>query len=207
MNKHAIKNTRNQFSKNSYFIFSYFISCAFIGWLFETIAVWILENSLTTSGFLFIGKNISHYIPFLKSLPLFNKIPFIWGLPIIEIYGIGGCIIVLLFSKLKNKPLFLFMIAMITMTIFELISSYFCSYIVHHSYWDYSKEFMNFQGRICLRSSIAWGIMAVVTIKMLKSRLELIYAKERRMVNYKNIMRIVFIYTIICNIYKFVVLK
>ena len=207
MKKLAKKKTRNQYSKNLYFLFSYFISCAFLGWIFETIVIWILEKRLTARGFLFIGKNINQYIHFLKDFPLFNNIPLIWGLPIIEIYGIGGCIIILLFRKLKNKPLFLFIIAMFSMTLFELISSYFCSYILHHSYWDYSKEFMNFQGRICLRSSIAWGVIAVITINILQSMLELIYAEERRVANYKIVMRIIFIYTIICNIYKFVVLK
>jgi uncharacterized membrane protein len=207
MKKLAKKKTRNQYSKNLYFLFSYFISCAFLGWIFETIVIWILEKRLTARGFLFIGNSIGQYFHFLNHFFLFKNIPIIWGLPIIEIYGIGGCIIILLFRKLNNKPLLLFIIAMFSMTLFELISSYFCSYVLHHSYWDYSKEFMNFQGRICLRSSIAWGIIAVITIKILRSILELIYAEERRVANYKNVMRIVFIYTIICNIYKFVILK
>ena len=75
------KNTRRHYSKNRYFVFSYFMSCAFLGWIFETIAVLIINHKLTACGFLFIGKNI------------IDHIPFIWGLPIIEIYGIGGCLI------------------------------------------------------------------------------------------------------------------
>ena len=176
-------------SKYFYHLFSYFISCAFLGWIFETTAVLILSHHLTARGFLFITKNF----------------PFVWGLPIIEIYGIGGCLIVLFFGKIKNS-VFLFFVAMISMTVFELISSYFCSDILHHAYWDYRNEFLNFQGRICLRSSITWGIISVLTIKYLTSKFEWIYAEEKRIRNYKNIVRVVFVYTLICNIYKFVYL-
>ena len=165
------------------------MSCAFLGWIFETTAVLILNHQLTARGFLFIAKDF----------------PFVWGLPIIEIYGIGGCLIVIFFRKIENT-LFLFLLAMISMTLFELISSYFCSYILHQSYWDYRNEFLNFQGRICLRSSITWGIISLLTIKYFISKLEWIYAEERRIRNYKNIVRVVFLYTLICNVYKFVYL-
>jgi len=181
---------RMRYSKNAYYFFSYFISCAFLGWIFETTAVLILNHRLTARGFVFLAKGF----------------PFVWGLPIIEIYGIGGCLIVLFFSKMKNT-FFLFLVAMITMTLFELISSYFCSYILHHAYWDYRNEFINFQGRICLRSSVTWGIISVLTIKFLISKLEWIYAEERRIRNYRNIIRVVFVYTLICNLCKFVFLR
>jgi len=127
-------------------------------------------------------------------------------LSIIEIYGIGGCLIVLFFSKIRNA-IRIFLISMVAMTAFKLISSYFCSSILHRSYWDYGNEFMNFQGRVCLRSSIAWGIISILTIKVLASRLEWIYAEERRIRNYKNILRVIFVYTLICNLYKFAYLK
>jgi uncharacterized membrane protein len=176
-------------NKYTYHLFSYFISCAFLGWVFETTAVLILNHQLTARGFLFITKDF----------------PFVWGMPIIEIYGIGGCLIVLFFSKIKNS-VFLFLGAIISMTLFELISSYFCSYILHHTYWDYSNEFANFQGRICLRSSVTWGIISILTIKYLIPKLEWIYAEEERIRNYKNVVRVVFVFTLLCNVYKFVYL-
>ena len=206
MKKLAGKKTRSQYSKNLYFIFSYFISCAFIGWVFETMVVWILQNRLTARGFIFIGKNISQYIHFLNAFPIFNKIPFVWGLPIIEMYGIGGCLIVLLFSKLKTKPLLLFIVAMFSMTLFELLSSYLTTFLLHRVYWDYSKEFMNFQGRVCLRSLITWGVISVITVIILISKFELIYGEERRFRYYKKIMWVLFIYTLLCAIYKYVYL-
>ena len=108
---------------NIYSIFSYFIICAFLGWIFETTAVLIQTGHLTDRGLLFIQKNFSYYFPFLKSMPFIKNVPLVWGLPIIEIYGLGGSIIVFSFRKLKNKPIIIFFTGMILMTLFELMAS------------------------------------------------------------------------------------
>jgi uncharacterized membrane protein len=162
----------------------------------------IQTGHITDRGLLFIQKNFSYYFPFLKSVPFIKSVPLVWGLPIIEIYGLGGSIIVFLFRKLKNKPIILFFTGMILMTLFELMASYFCSYVLHRTYWDYSKDFLNFQGRICLRSSLAWGFLSMFTVKFLTSKLELIYAEERRIRHFKTIVSIFIAYTFICIFLK-----
>ena len=186
-----------------YSIFTYFIICAFLGWIFETMAVLVQTGNLTDRGFLFIQKPLSYYFIFLKDIPFIRNIPLVWGLPIIEIYGVGGIIIVFLFGQLKNKPIVLFFIGMILMTFFELLTSYLCDYVLHRSYWDYSKEFLNFHGRICFRSSLAWGFLSVFAVKFLMPILEFIYADVKKIKHYKIIIRIFIIYTFICMIYKY----
>ena len=186
-----------------YNIFTYFIICAFLGWIFETMAVLIQTGSLTDRGFLFIQKSLSYYFVFLKNIPFIGNIPFVWGLPIIEIYGVGGIIIVFLFGQLKNRPITLFFIGMILMTFFELLTSYLCDYVLHHSYWNYSNEFLNFHGRICLRSSLAWGVLSVFAVKFLMPILEFIYADVKKIKHYKIIITILIVYTFICMIYKY----
>lgn len=111
-----------------YSIFTYFIICAFLGWIFETMAVFIQTGHLTDRGFLFIQKSLSYYLIFLKDVPFIKNIPLVWGLPIIEIYGVGGIIVVFLFRHLKNKSITLFFLGMIFMTFFELLTSYLCNY-------------------------------------------------------------------------------
>ena len=192
------------YKKNIYNIFSYFIICAFVGWVFETTVVLIQSGHMTERGLFFINHNPGYYFPFINSIPVINNLPIIWGLPIIGIYGIGGCILVFTFGRLKSHPIILFFIGMVFMTIFELVSSYFCELVLHHKYWDYTADFLNFQGRICLRSSLAWGVLSVLTIKFLKTKLELIYAKERRIRNYKILIIILMVYTVICMFIKFV---
>jgi len=92
------------------------------------------------------------------------------------------------------------------MTLFELMASYFCDYVLHHTYWNYSKDFLNFQGRICLRSSLAWGGLSVFTVEFLISKLELIYAEEKKIRHFKTIIRIFIAYTFICVFYKIIYL-
>jgi len=186
------------YNKNIYNIFSYFIICAFVGWVFETTAVLIQSGNMTVRGLFFVNHNPGYYFPFINSIPIINKIPIIWGLPIIPIYGIGGCLVVLTFGKIKKHLIILFLIGMFSLTLFELISSYFCELLLHKKYWDYTADFLNFQGRICLRSSLAWGILSVLAVKFLKPKLELIYAKEQHIKNYKIFIRILMAYTAFC---------
>jgi len=93
------------------------------------------------------------------------------------------------------------------MTILEYLSGVFCVYIMHKKYWDYSKEFLNFQGIVCLSSSLAWGVLSVFTILFLKTWLATIYTHERKIKNYRKIIIAVMVYTAICIICKYIIFK
>lgn len=190
-----------------YKIFTYFFLCAFIGWIFETAVVFFQSGQLTDRGLLFIGKDFSTYFNFLNNIPYIRKIPLIWGLPLIEIYGFGGIIILVTMGKFKNKIGHLFFIGILLMTFLELIASYFCEYILHQILWDYSKEFLNFQGRICLRSSLTWGVLTIFSIKYLKPKLDKIYKKEKNLKSFKHLVIGLAAYTFICILFKIFIFK
>lgn len=186
-----------------YKIFSAFLICAFLGWIFETLAVWIESGTLTDRGYLFVLHPLSHYFPMLERVPIISQIPLILGLPIIEIYGFGGVLMLGMFYRKKKHPLEIFAYGFVLMTLFELLASYFCSYVLHHNYWDYSKDFMNFQGRICLRSSIAWGILSVFSIKVLAPFVNRIYLHEKQKRNFKLIVSLLILYAVGSAIVKY----
>ena len=188
------------YNKNIYNIFSYFFVCAFVGWIFETTVVLIRSGEMTERGLFFINHNPGYYFPFINSIPVLGNLPIIWGLPIIPIYGIGGCLIVLTFGKIKKHSIFIFLIGMITMTLFELLSSYFCEIVLHRVFWDYSADILNFQGRVCLRSALAWGILSLLAVKFLKPQLEHLYTQEKRVKHYKVLIRILMVYTAFCTV-------
>lgn len=192
------------YSKSFYNISSYFLACGIFGWIFETVYVWIITGKFTKRGILFVDHNLGHYFGFLKDWPLLFNIPLVWGLPIIEIYGIGGCIIVLTFGKIKSHPVILFLLGMISMTIFEYISSFLLELIFGKLYWDYSAEFMNIQGRICLQSSIAWGLLTLISVYLLKPGLEKMYTAEKHVKHYKIIIIILMSYTVLCTFIKLI---
>jgi len=164
------------------------ILCGVIGWIFETVEVWIHFGTLTARGMLFISR--------------INGFPILWGLPFILMYGIGGAILIWCFKPLKDEPVRLFFIGMFILTVFEYATSVFCEDVLHMTLWDYSKQFMNFQGRVCLSSSLAWGILSVISVKLLAPLFDRIYnaIKSKHILHISIIILLLFI--IVCYILR-----
>lgn len=120
-------------------ILTYFIIYSFLGWVMESIVRTIAERKLINTGFL--------------------KGPFC------PIYGIGAMIMFLFLDKFENKPILLFFISIIVLTIWEYLVGVLLEKMFKTKYWDYSDKKFNFQGRICLENSIYWGILGVVFVK------------------------------------------
>ena len=53
---------------------------------------------------------------------------------------------------------------MIVFSAFEFVASLILEAIFHQRWWDYSNDFMNLQGRICLAFSIVWGLVGVLFV-------------------------------------------
>lgn len=131
-----------------------FIVYSICGWIYEEL-VFILElNQVVNRGALF-------------------------G-PWLPIYGFGGLIIISLFYRFKDKkimlgklnirPLILFFETVIFATLVELVATYLMDFTGGNfkSLWDYSNEFMNFEGRIALIPDLKFGIVALVGIYFLE---------------------------------------
>ena len=97
---------------------------------------------------------------------------FFYG-PIIPIYGVGACIGTLLFYDLNipflaDKNIFIiFLVGYLGSIVLEYTTSYVLEKIFHAIWWDYSKKFLNINGRICLSASIGFGVAAIVIVKWL----------------------------------------
>ncbi len=78
--------------------------------------------------------------------------------PWLPIYGWGGLIAIILFRKIKNKPILLFFLCVIVCGIIEYGTSIFLEHIYHVRYWDYTGWFLNLNGRICLSGLLCFGI-------------------------------------------------
>lgn len=187
-----------------YRYFVYFLVCAFIGWIFETLAVYITMGDLTYRGYFFVIENIGDKVGFLSNT-IFAGLPVMWGLPIIEMYGIGGVLVVMTLKKYRHNLLKLFIYGAIYMTIFELVGSYWCEYVIGKEYWTYDTEFLNFQGRICLQSTIAWGLLSVFVIDIFERYLEMFdnFVAEKK--HYYLVVNILMGYTVFCALIKYVI--
>jgi len=175
----TLKNHFDKEKEEIYEILFCFIACGIIGWAFETIIVLVQLGRITDRGILFI----SHI----------NDFPFVWGLPFIMIYGIGGAILIWCFKPLAHKPILLFFSSIIIMTSFEYLTAVFCEVVLKQKLWDYSEHFMNFQGRICLSSSINWGILSILAVKVLGPFFLKIYNKIKA----REILHAIIVFTVI----------
>ena len=86
-------------------------------------------------------------------------------LPWINIYAIGGLLILFTTYKFKKHPLAVFFIAFFATGILELIAGWLVYTIGNGTrYWDYNTEILNFGnigGFVCLRSVLFFGISAL----------------------------------------------
>lgn len=88
-------------------------------------------------------------------------------LPWINIYAIGGLLILLLTNKYKKSPFNVFMISLISSLLLEFISGYIFFHFFGLRFWDYNNEILNFGnvgGYICFRSVTFFGISGLLLI-------------------------------------------
>ena len=159
-------------------ILLYFIIYSFLGWIMESTFRTIKEKKIINTGFL--------------------KGPFC------PIYGFGAIIMFLFLDQFENKPILLFFIAMIILTIWEYIVGVLLEKIFKTKYWDYSDHKFNFQGRICLTNSIYWGLLGVVFVKYIHPFIQGIISKVDIQILYyiSSIITVVFLVDMIASIIK-----
>lgn len=118
--------------------FTYFILYSFTGWVLESVYKTLAQKKFVNSGFL--------------------------NGPLCPIYGFGAIIMILSLNFLKERPLLLFVAAFFILSVWEYIVGILLEKIFKTKYWDYSYLKYNFQGRVCLKNSIYWGILGVIFI-------------------------------------------
>jgi len=115
-----------------------YILFSFIGWIWEC-SLALVE----TGGFVNRGSFYGPWIP---------------------IYGTGGVLIVLVFSRLANRPLLCFFGAMALSGVVEYVTATLLIHFKGIAYWDYSGFFLNIQGRVCLEGLIAFALLGMMAL-------------------------------------------
>lgn len=118
-----------------YEIMFYFIIYSFLGWVVESTFKSLLYGKLINSGFL--------------------------NGPFIPIYAVGALTVYVLFYPFRENMWLLFFLGVVSMSILEYIVGYVMEKLFKTRWWDYSGNFMNIGGKICLENSIYWGIFTV----------------------------------------------
>lgn len=123
----------------------FYIYC-FLGWVFESCVVSVQQKRLVNRGFL--------------------------RGPMLPIYGFGAGIMLHVSLPLAGHPVHIFFAGMIAATAFEYVVGVVMEAIFKVKYWDHSTHRFQFQGRICLQSSLAWGALSVLLVYVLHPPVE-----------------------------------
>mgnify|MGYP005843442825 CR=1 FL=1 len=124
-----------------YEVVIYFMLYSFIGWLLEVAYAFYKERRFVNRGFL--------------------------AGPLCPIYGFGTLLILNISSVLKfQHPSLLtnaVFIVLLTSAL-EYLTGYVLETFLHMKAWDYSNEFFNLNGRVCLKFSLFWGLLGCFVI-------------------------------------------
>ena len=119
-----------------YHFINWFFIYSFLGWVWESAYVSVKERRLVNRGF-------------------------VTG-PVCTIYGCGAVAVYLILKPVSGSPLLLFLGGIVVPTILEYLTAVLMETVFHTSWWDYSRNKFNFQGRICLGASLGWGLFTVL---------------------------------------------
>ncbi len=127
--------------------------------------------------FSIFGLIIETLFCYLTTGVLESRKGLIWG-PFCPVYGVGATILIILLDKYKNNSIKLFLIGSIAGNIIEYGLSYLLEAMYGTRFWDYSYLDWNLNGRICIKYSIFWGILAILLIKLIKPQIDKIINKN-----------------------------
>lgn len=85
----------------------------------------------------------------------------LWVLPLCPVYGLGACLILALSPPVTPYPPAVFLLGALTATGAEYLAAVYYETLLGVSFWDYRDLPGNFQGRVCLPFSLAWGVLSL----------------------------------------------
>lgn len=126
-------------------LFFFFVYC-FLGWCFE-----------------------STYVS-LKSKRFVNR-GFIRG-PFLPLYGTGALMMLIVSIPFRDSLILTYLAGCVGATVLEYVTGVTMEALFKVRYWDYSKAKFNFQGHICLGSSLAWGGLTILMTRVIHKPVE-----------------------------------
>lgn len=129
------------FSSNFYILFYYFALYSFSGWCIEVIYAFYENHRFVNRGFLY-------------------------G-PLCPMYGFGALILIVILKPAHHSLITFFILAFVLISALEYFTGFLLEKAFNTIWWDYSNDFLNIKGRVCLLFSILWGIGSVIFIRFI----------------------------------------
>lgn len=121
-------------------LFFFYLYC-FMGWCVESVHVSIRTRHLTNRGFL--------------------------RGPFLPIYGSGAMMMLVVSMPFRDSVVLTYVAGCIGATALEYVTGVVMEALFKVRYWDYSYRKFNFQGHICLATTLSWGFLTILMTEIL----------------------------------------
>lgn len=92
--------------------------------------------------------------------------------PFLPLYGSGAIMMLVVSMPFQDNVLLTYLAGVLGATALEYVTGVTMEALFKVRYWDYSKQRFNFQGHICLSSSIAWGFLTILMTRVVHRPVE-----------------------------------
>ena len=112
--------------------------------------------------------------------------------PFLPLYGSGAIMMLVVSAPFQHNLFLTYVAGCIGATILEYITGVTMEVLFKVRYWDYSNQPFNFQGYICLGTTLAWGGLTILMTRIIHKPIEgLLY-----MIPFNLLSVVVFILTV-----------
>lgn len=132
------------YSMTQWLFFFYFY--CFFGWCFESTYVSIRKRKPVNRGFM--------------------------RGPFLPIYGSGAIMMLLVSRPFYDNIILVYLAGCVGATVLEYVTGVTMEALFKVRYWDYSNQKFNFQGHICLSSTLCWGFLTILVTRGLHKPIE-----------------------------------
>lgn len=126
-------------------MFFFFIYC-FFGWCIESTIVSVNKRHFVNRGFL--------------------------QLPMLPLYGSGAVLILWITLPFQGNIIMIYLLGLTGATILEYFTGWAMESLFKMKYWDYTGQKFQLKGRICLSSSLFWGVLSVALTEFIHPPIE-----------------------------------
>lgn len=126
-------------------LFFFYFYC-FFGWVFESTYVSLKQKHFVNRGFM--------------------------RGPFLPLYGTGAMMMLVVSAPFQNNLILVYVAGCIGATVLEYITGVTMEALFKVRYWDYSNQPFNFQGHICLGTSLSWGGLTILMTQFVHKPIE-----------------------------------
>ncbi len=92
--------------------------------------------------------------------------------PFLPLYGSGAIMMLVVSMPFQDNLFLVYVAGCIGATVLEYVTGVTMEALFKVRYWDYSNQKFNFQGHICLGTSLSWGLLTILMTRLVHKPVE-----------------------------------